>query len=276
MHSRAALQKFYAKLVAGNAQVGDPRIIAAFEAVPREQFVGPGPWKVFAMSAGYVETPSDDPAFLYQDVLIGIASDRGLNNGQPSLHARCLAALKPQPGETVLHVGAGTGYYTALLAGLVGASGSVSAYEIEGDLARQASANLQHLPNVTVRERSGCEGKLDRCDVIYVNAGATHPLNAWLEALRPEGRLLFPLTPNEGMGGMLLVTRRDEQRFSARFVCPAMFVPCLGARDYEMGQRLAKAFAQGNMWHVGSLQRGTVPDGSSWCSGDGWWLSTVS
>ena len=108
MHSLAALRKFYATLVAGNAQVSDPRIIAAFEAVAREQFVGAGPWKVFALSAGYVETPSDDPAFLYQDVLVGIASDRRLNNGLPSLHARCLAALKPQPGETVLHIGAGT------------------------------------------------------------------------------------------------------------------------------------------------------------------------
>jgi protein-L-isoaspartate(D-aspartate) O-methyltransferase len=275
MTSNAAARTFYARLVAGNAGVHDERIIAAFESAPREQFVGPGPWQVFALSGGYIETPSDDPAYLYQDVLVAISKDRRLNNGQPSLHARCLAALQPGPGETVVHIGAGAGYYTALLAALVGATGSVSAYEIEGDLAERASANLQGMPNVKIHNISGCEAKLDACDVIYVNAGATHPLDAWLDALRPNGRLLFPLTPDQGMGGMLLVTRNGD-RFAARIVCAAMFVPCLGARDPDMAQRLATAFARGDAKNVQSLHRRTVPDGSCWCSGENWWLSTSS
>jgi protein-L-isoaspartate(D-aspartate) O-methyltransferase len=275
MTPSTAARTFYAKLVTGVAGVYDERLVAAFEAVPREQFVGPGPWQVFTLSGHYIETPSDDPAFLYQDVLVGLSRDRGLNNGQPSLHARCLAALVPACGEAVVHIGAGTGYYTALLATLVGATGSVSAYEIEGDLAARAEANLRQLPNVRVHHRSGCEGTLAACDIIYVNAGATHPLDAWLDALRPNGRLLFPLTPDGGMGGMLLVTRQEPVGFAARFVCPARFVPCLGARDPDAATRLAKAFEGSNAPGVRSLRRDAVPDGSCWVSGKGWWLSTA-
>jgi len=80
MTSNAAARTFYARLVAGNAGVHDERIIAAFESLPREKFVGPGPWQVFALSGGYIETPSDDPAYLYQDVLVAISKDRRLNS----------------------------------------------------------------------------------------------------------------------------------------------------------------------------------------------------
>ena len=51
----------------------------------RGSFVGPGPWKVFAGS-NYVETPTDDAAFLYQDVVVALAPERRINNGEPSLH----------------------------------------------------------------------------------------------------------------------------------------------------------------------------------------------
>ena len=276
MHSVAALRSYYARFIAGKGGVYDQRIVAAFEAVPREQYVGPGPWKVFAFGAGYIETPSDDPAFLYQDVLIGLVTDHGINNGEPSLHARCLAALQPPAGASVLHVGAGTGYYTAVLAALVGPHGSVAAYEIDADLARKASANLSGLSNVTVVNRSAAEGDLPDSDVIYVNAGATDPLDAWLDALRPGGRLLFPLTPDRGLGGMLLLTRTDGAHFAAQFVCPAAFIPCQGARDEATSKRLAKAFAQGNMASVKTLHRGQAADQSAWCSGKTWWLSTES
>ena len=93
----------------------------------------------------------------------------------------------PAPGNTVLHVGAGTGYYTAILAALVGDSGNVVAYEIENDLASAARKNLQHLPNVEVFAASAMDGPLPTADVIYVNAGATHPPAIWLDALNPGG-----------------------------------------------------------------------------------------
>jgi protein-L-isoaspartate(D-aspartate) O-methyltransferase len=269
-----ALRTYYARLIAGKAGTNDPRLIEAFAAVEREQFVGSGPWKVNCHSAGYVETPSDDLAFLYQDIVVALVPERRLNNGEPHLHARCLAALKICGGETAVHVGSGTGYYTALLAHLVGPNGTVIAYEIDRSLARKAAENLAPWPQITVRDTSATDTELPKCDFIYVNAGATHPVEAWLEALRPGGRLLFPLTPNVGLGGMLLITRSAEPAFEASFVQPAMFIACEGARDHAEGEELGKAFARGDSHEVKSLRRGIPPDASSWCAGQGWWLST--
>jgi protein-L-isoaspartate(D-aspartate) O-methyltransferase len=269
-----AHRSFFANLV--TAQAGIPpgsELAAAFASTPREQFVGPPPWKVFTRS-GYVETLTDDPAVLYQDVVVSLGSGGPLNNGQPTLHALCLAALAPKKGERVVHVGAGTGYYTTLLAKLVGESGVVDAYEIEPTLAQRAIDNLAAFPNVTVHARSGAEGTLTACDVLYVNAGATEPLAIWLDALRPMGRLLFPMTPDVGVGAMLLVTKQEDGSFTARFLLQAQFISCTGARNEVTERKLAEAFRDNSWSKVKSLHRNDEPDDSCWCSGPGWWLST--
>jgi protein-L-isoaspartate(D-aspartate) O-methyltransferase len=280
MDQTEALRAFYAQLIAANTglPISESRVITAFASIPRERFVGPGPWQVFTAS-GYLQTPSDNPAFLYQDNVIAIADDRQINNGQPWLHALCLYVLNPDQGETVVHIGAGTGYYTAILADLVGPTGSVHAIEIEPDLAERAKKNLEDWRNVTVHHRSGSGGPLPDCDIIYVNAGATAPLDIWLDALRPGGRLMFPLTPAEvggkpGSGGMLKVTKTSEGSFNAGFVCGAAFIACIGARDDETAIRLSEAFKRGNLREVRSLRRNSQPDETSWFSGNGWWLST--
>ena len=279
MNRLEAYRHFYAELVTTSAGAAkNERLKHAFASTPRERFIGIGPWKVFA-GGNYVETPTDDLAFLYQDVVVALAPERRINNGEPSLHAISLAALNVKQGEKVLHVGAGTGYYTALLARLTGETGTVVAYEVEHDLAQNAIRNLSDLSNVTVQERSGSEAPLPTCDAIYVNAGATAPLNVWLNALQLHGRLLFPLTPADGpggmpgAGGMLLVTRTATDHFDARFVCDAMFVPCFGARDEETAQKLSAAFKRGNSNNVRTLRRNSKPDDTCWCAGNGWWLS---
>ncbi len=272
MSSTDLARRFYADLVTAKGGVRDAALAAAFARVPRERFVGPGPWRIFT-AAGYIDTPSDDLAFLYQDVVVGLATERLINNGEPSLHARCLGALAPKAGEHVLHVGAGTGYYSAVLAELVGEAGRVEAYEIEADIAARAAANLSDRPNVQVHGRSGADGPLPRCDGVYVNAGATAPLAAWLDALNDGGRLLFPLTPDEGPGGMLLV-RREGARFAARIISWAMFIPCIGARDAAQSRRLAQAFQRKDIGQVKSLRRNGAPDASCWVQGEGWWLSS--
>lgn len=274
---------FFANLVASAA--GAPkneRLISAFACTPREKYLGPGPWRIFA-GGNLLETPSSDPAYLYQDVVVAIAPDRSINNGQPVLHAMCLAALAVQPGVTIVHIGAGTGYYTAILAQLTGPDGHVDAYEIEEDLAARATSNLCEFANVAVHHHNATQAPLPSCDVIYANAGATSPLDLWLDALRPNGRLLFPLTPDHGPGGapghgaMLLVTRNTDssETFAAHFVSPAMFIPCIGARDDATAAKLAESFKRGDARNVRTLRRNRRPDQSSWCAGDNWWLSTA-
>ena len=278
MATLEAHRRFFAELITAKAGTPKSSLTSAFAATPRERYLGPGPWKVFT-GRGYISTPSDDPAFLYQDIVVALGEEQQINNGQPALHALCLAALNVKKGENVVHIGAGTGYYTAVLAELVGSEGKVIAYEIEPDLAQRATRNLADLPNVTIHSRSGAEGLLPECDAIYINAGATEPLDIWLDALHPSGRLLFPLTPDgaggmPGFGRMLLVTRVTEERFDARCLFPVAFIPCIGARDRESANKLAEAFKREDAGKVRSLRRKTPPDESCWCSGKGWWLST--
>jgi protein-L-isoaspartate(D-aspartate) O-methyltransferase len=269
-------------VVAGGAR--DERVEQAFAAVPREPFAGPPPWFIRSSTwfggfdrPPYVEAPDADPAFLYQDVLIALDRPRGVNIGQPSLHAHCLDALTLREGETVLHVGAGSGYYTAIIAHIVGSNGRVHAFEIDDALASRARHNLAELAWVRVEGRSGIAADLPKVDAVYVSAGIAQPSWTWLDALRAGGRLLFPLQPEGGFGAMLLVQKPLEGGtvWPARFVTRAAFIACQGARqDSEIGRGLAAAFAQGNWKAVRSLRLDDKPDATCWFRGDDWWLST--
>ena len=268
-----APRDFYATLVTAKGGSNDAALRAAFAAVDRARFAGPGPWEIFS-PLGYIDTPDADPAYLYQDVVVALASERMINSGEPSLHARCLAAVAPKPGERVLHVGAGTGYYTAILAHLVGPDGAVTGYEIEEDLADRAAATLADLDRVTIRARSALDPDLPPSDVIYVNAGATHPPAVWLDALKPGGRLIFPLSGAQGTGIMLLVTRDGDAHYQARIVSGAAFIPCIGACDDAEAAAVTQALMKGGHGGVRSLVRGDTPDSHAWLAGKGWWLST--
>ena len=157
-------------------------------------------------------------------------------------------------GETVVHIGAGAGYYTAILAKLVRTSGRVIAYEVETDIAERARANLARYPQVEVRARSGVGDALPEADAIYVNAAATHPVRAWLDALKVGGRLLFPLQAAHSTGDMLLITRPEQgDAWPARFLCGVVFIACEGAQDRAIGRRLDEAFRRGGAARVRSL-----------------------
>ena len=268
-------RSFYAKLICTAAKLDDPRIEEAFRAVKREPFAGPGPWWLTLGAHPYVQTPDADPAFLYQNLLLALDRERELNIGQPSAHAYWLGACNIKDGETVVQVGAGSGYYTAILANLVGPDGRVYAYEIDEVLAARARENLKEQHQVEVRMQSGVASDLPRADLIYVCAGAAQPSRVWLDALRPGGRLLFPLAPKEVLGGMLLVTRPNQgSTWPAIFVSRAAFISCIGLQDEEAGRRLTEAFSAG--WdRVRSLQLEGSPDENCWFAGDGWWLSTA-
>ena len=267
----AKRRRAYAAKIARGA--GDARVETAFAAVPREDFAGPPPWRIGA-GGFFGRTTSADPSDLYDDVLVAIDAERGINNGQPSLHAQSIDALGLKRGDTVVQIGAGAGYYTAILAHLVGAEGRVVAYEIEPDIAERARINLAHYPQVEVRARSGTED-LPEADAIYVNAAATHPLRAWLDALKVGGRLVFPLQTEHSSGAMLLVTRPGRgDVWPARFLSAVVFIACEGAQDPAIGRRLDEAFRHGGSGRVRSLRFGGPPSRSDWLRGDGWALST--
>ena len=268
-------RRFFAEYVVRVAGAANERLIEAFACVARERFVGPGPWEV-CVGQGYLRTPDDDPRQLYQDILVALDPGATLNNGQPTLHACCIHAAGPCLGETVVHVGAGSGYYTAILAHMVGPHGEVVAFEVDAALARRARENLAACAEVDVRAASATEAAIPPCDVMYVNAGVTDPTSAWLDALRIGGRLVLPLTADSGNGLMLKVTRTGPDRYTARALLHASFVGCVGARRTVTSNSLVAALRRDPIERIRSLRRDTPPDTTAWCCGDGWWLSTAN
>jgi len=55
------IRRAFAKLVMAAGGVSDPRVEAAFAAVAREDFLGPGPWQIVRWGGGYRTTPDSDP-----------------------------------------------------------------------------------------------------------------------------------------------------------------------------------------------------------------------
>jgi protein-L-isoaspartate(D-aspartate) O-methyltransferase len=263
----ATCRQRFAAEIAKKSGVSDPRIAEAFQRVRRESFLGKGPW---CISESGDMSPSSDPEYVYQDIVIAISPNQGITNGLPSLHARCISALAPSEGEGVIHIGAGTGYYTAVLSELVGPQGYVLAFEIDEALAERAKANLRPWPNVRVSSKSGVTAEFESADAIYVCAGVSSPPRHWFEVLRVGGRLVLPLVSRRSEGAMWLVERHDSG-FQATCLCPARFYPCIGAQAEDL--KLDKAYADSNPQAVRSLRFDAPQDDSSWYVGDGWWLS---
>jgi len=263
------------------------RLVDALAQVPRENFLGQGPWKILRPPDfwKYEDTPNEDPDHIYEDVLVALDVDRHLNNGLPSGLAKWIDDLDLKEGECVLHVGCGTGYYTAIIAYVVGERGRVTAIEVDSELASRARMNLASYPWVQVIDGDAAIYDPGQVDGLFINAGATHPVPLWLDSLKPQGRLVFPLirwpegsnlgTPPAGWGAMLRV-QRLEGGYSATFLSPAMIFPCLGALDREADRLLAAAFERGGLADVRSLRR-DAHDADSSCllHGRGYCFSRV-
>src|SRR6266849_7186794 len=276
----------YAKQILAAAWiVGNARLEAALSATRREDFLGPGPWFILRGFLEYVTTPDADPVYLYTNDLVGVVPERRLNNGQPSLHAHLIHKASPAVGEHVVHIGTGTGYYTAILAHLVGPSGRVTGIEYDSELAARAKSNLAPYPNVEILEGDGALVSFDQADVIYVNAGCTRPAENWLDRLADGGRLILPMTSDQGFGATSLdrmasagavfrIERRGHDYF-ARWISAVAIFPCAGNRDEPSERALAEAFDKGGWQHVTRLYRDeNIPEERCWVSGPGWCLAT--
>jgi protein-L-isoaspartate(D-aspartate) O-methyltransferase len=269
----AIVRRAYAKQIMVPFNVAHPRVEAAFAAVRREAFLGPGPWPILH-SRRYVTTPDDDPVYLYQDLLVGIVPERRLNNGQPSGHAMLIAQADPRPGEHAVHIGAAVGYYTAIVAHMVGSGGRVTAIEYDPDLAARLAANFAGQPNVRAVHGNGAKIDFDPADVIYVNAGATRPIDHWLDRLKDSGRLILALTKDKDAGGAWFRIERRGDEFLAKWIFAADLFPCEGARDAESERALVAAFEKGGWDRVTRLfRRGDVPEDQCWLKGPDWCLA---
>jgi protein-L-isoaspartate(D-aspartate) O-methyltransferase len=274
MTDLALLRRFFAEEIQIASNLRTAAVVDALATVERERFLPPGPW-TFRGEADFQspvrQTPDADPRHVYHNVAIAIDASRMLFNGAPGVLALAIDALGLGPGQRVLHVGTGSGYYTAVVGHTVGAGGRVLGLEVDDALAAAARANLADLPWVEVRQSDATGDLGETFDAILVNAGVTHPQESWLDALPPGGRLVLPLTASMpamgpiGKGPLVLVTRTgDPGAWAARIVTFVAIYSGIGLRDDVMNATLGRTLARSPFAPLKSLRR-DVHDVSASC-----------
>ncbi|OFW21733.1 MAG: hypothetical protein A3H97_16490 [Acidobacteria bacterium RIFCSPLOWO2_02_FULL_65_29] len=261
----AGARRSFATAIETECNLETKVLVEALATVAREQFLPPGPWSVRGerdFGGPPRRTDDADPRHVYQNVSIAIDPERHLFNGAPSAVAPCIDALGLGHGQHVVHVGSGLGYYSAIMAHCVGGNGRVVAFEIDEALAAQAGANLRPWGCVEVRHGDGTDVLRESCDAVLVSAGVTHPHDAWLGALRPGGRLVFPLTFTMeqmgpiGKGVMTLISARERgDTFDARVLTMTAIYSAVGIRDAALNERLREAFMRGGRPSFTRLRR---------------------
>ena len=219
------------------------RVIEAFKTISREAFAGPGPWSIMSpLRTGlFQKTSNADPAHLYHCVLISLDQQAGINIGEPSMWAGNFAALEISQGARILQVGGGSGYYSAILAHLAGASGSVIAFEVDASVAKIGSDAVALIDNLDFRigdaaiDLQASDGPFD---FIVGFAGVTHPVKIWLDRLSENGAMLLPVTGSDGWGAMCIFRRVSERKLACQTIVACGFYRCQNARDENLQSSL--------------------------------------
>lgn len=259
-------REFYAREIKFAASLTTLGLVEAFAKVPREKFLGPGPWQIGsaegrAMSlAGLAQLSYitvEDPRDVYHNVVISLDRTKDINNGQPGSLARWIDALALKAGERVYHLGCGVGYYTAIMGEVVGPGGSVIGLELQPELAARAEENLAGYANIRVETGDGAGFDPGECDAMLVNCGVTHPQTRWLERLRESGRLVVPFTmavsPTIGQGVMTKIVRSNG-KFAAELVTPVAIFSGGSLRDAALQAQLLKGLTTGGLLRLKSVR----------------------
>jgi protein-L-isoaspartate(D-aspartate) O-methyltransferase len=138
------MRRWFAEEIRWASGVSDPRIISAFATIPRESFLPAGPWNISTpmMLESYQRTPDAEVHHLYHNVMVAIDSSLELNSALPSYLASVLEIASIKEGAVVAQVGAGLGYYSAILSHVVGPIGSILALEIDPKIDRGSVSKL--------------------------------------------------------------------------------------------------------------------------------------
>ncbi len=207
--------------------IRDERVLAAMRAVPREAFV----------DAGLRE-------FAYEDSPLPI--EDGQTISQPYIVARMIEAAEIGPGDSVLEVGAGSGYAAAVVARI---AARVRAIERHPGLARQAAARLAELgcEHVEVRAGDGTTGWPEAApfDAILVAAAGPDVPEALQSQLAIGGRLVMPVGGGDTQQ-LVKITRRSADEFERELLGAVTFVPLIGRHGWaEDGRRAASRHGPG-------------------------------
>jgi len=192
--------------------IRDGRVLEAMLQVPRHEFV-----------------PEEFRPQAYEDHPLPIGKEQTIS--QPLIIAISLQALSLNGSESVLEVGTGSGYQTALLARL---ARQVYSVERHPELAETAERALKLLgfTNVQVSVRDGSQGWVEHSpyDAILVSAAAPLVPRSLIEQLADGGRMVVPVGPPHSQE--LLLVRRSGETTTTETVDGCRFVPLIGAEGY--------------------------------------------
>lgn len=186
----------------------EPRLLAAFETVPRHLFV-----------------PVEYRTHAYQDRALPIGEGQTIS--QPYIVGLMTDLLGLHGGEKVLEVGTGSGYQAAILSRL---AGEVYTIEFNLELARQAGKSLEETGcrNILFRVGDGAQGWPEAAPFngILVTAFGPRVPQPLLDQLAEGGRLAMPVgTPWEQE---LELWQRREGGLEHKVIAPVAFVPLRG------------------------------------------------
>lgn len=198
------------------AEVKDPRVLAALKHVPRHRFV-----------------PARLSDVAYDDRPLPIGHDQTIS--QPTVVAVMTAAVAPTPTDRCLEIGTGSGYQAAVLAELCA---RVYSIEYLAPLAHFAEQNLRGAGypegRVALRTGDGYGGWPEAApfQVIVVTAAPENVPKPLLSQLAPGGRLVIPVGPEGAVQQLELWTRIGPgdapSAFDRRTLMAVRFVPFLG------------------------------------------------
>ena len=196
----------------------DPRVLRALATVPRHEFV-----------------PAMERLFSYEDSPLPIGYGQTIS--QPYIVALMTDLLDIEAEDTILEVGAGSGYQAAILATM---AKEVFSIEIVEPLAVAAAERLRRLGygNVTVRNGDGYQGWPEKAPFagIILTAAALQVPPPLVEQLAPGGRMVLPIGPPGGRQQLIVLTKDGHGRIHRRTVLDVAFVPLTGGHGAEQSE----------------------------------------
>lgn len=194
----------------GRTPVKDARVLDAMREVPRHEFV-----------------PESLKARAYEDTPLPIGHDQTIS--QPYIVGFMTEALRVDEDDIVLEVGTGSGYQAAVLSKLVK---QVYSIEIVPALGVESAAVLKTLghDNVEVRVGDGYLGWPEHApfDAIIVTAAPDHIPEPLIEQLKPGGRLVIPVGPENATQTLLVIEKDEDGALSRTELMLVRFVPLTG------------------------------------------------
>jgi protein-L-isoaspartate(D-aspartate) O-methyltransferase len=195
--------------------IGDERVLAAMEQVPRHEFV-----------------PESQRNRAYADSALSIGEGQTIS--QPWIVAAICQALELSGSERVLEIGSGSGYSAAVLSHL---AAEVIGIERHRSLAAEARRALDRIgvENVELLVGDGSRGMADRApfEAIAVHATAPAPPRTLLGQLADGGRLVVPIATDRA--DLLTVFQRKGDELRSEEIGPCRFVPLIGEEGFEPG-----------------------------------------